>query len=846
MATIGRLAYQVVADVQQFAQGMILTRSELREARRAFVETRRPAELYGMAVDALAKQHEKGALDAQTYSRRLAQLKGELDDLSGASARRAEVAARNMTAEERYRAEMQRLNQEMARGVHETQNYTREAMRLREVFLRETGVTAELAAKQRELAESSRKAAQAQADLAAKGAAVTASMRTSAEQYSHRIGELNGLLGSGAISQQTYGRAVARAREEMLQGTTAQNGFTSALNQAGVSTGLLSLAMNPLALAIAAVVAVATAAVTALFAMASAFRTYVIPMSEAVEKTLNHARALQISTREMVGFQHAAKLAGIDADTFGKSLDTMTRRISQASGGTGPAVKALQDLGLSARELEAQGPAESFLQIADAISKLPTAGQQAAAAFALFGANGQKLLAIMKEGRSGIEAWMKDAEEMGITFTEAQGAQIAAANTARERVIAAFKGIALVAAVELSPAIQAVSEWLIEIVTNPVIKGVLAEAFRFAGHMIILAADYIHSWIALFLKVEVVVLRIVQAFGKLTGNDGLVAEAQARIEELNETIAATPSSIMEKIEAGAGTPAVPQDTSPITDETPPAVREATQDLTRWNDVMREGQQVTQSMRTASEKHADTFAHLTQLLAVGAINWETYRRAVAEANKELRDADPAIKAARKAMEDAASEGRRIYEETRTPQEKFAAEMADLESLLQVGAISWDTYMRAVAKASAELKGAGDAAGGVSEEQRKLEQNAKQFTESAKTPLDRYKEEVAKIRDTLAAGLITEEVAASALANAARILDSPAAAKAGSGVPQAGSNKVLEAGTADAFSEILRHRRGGDSKPMEKVEKIAQAQLTTLEEIKDEIRGNNQQFILMAIQ
>lgn len=55
---------------------------------------------------------------------------------------------------------------------------------------------------------------------------------------------------------------------------------------------------------------------------------------------------------------------------------------------------------------------------------------------------------------------------------------------------------------------------------------------------------------------------------------------------------------------------------------------------------------------------------------------------------------AAKAAKKEMSALAEEGKRVFEATRTPAEKLAAELENLDKLLKAGAISWDTYERAV--------------------------------------------------------------------------------------------------------------------------------------------------------
>lgn len=657
MATIGRLAYQVVADVQQFAQGMVATRAELREARRAFVETRTPAEQFGMALDALAKQHRKGVLDADLYRRRVAQ--------------------------------------------------------------------------------------------------------------------------------------ITREHQAAISGT---NKWTDALQQAGIGTRILSLATNPLALGIAGVAAAATGSIAAVYGLARAYETFVKPQADAIEMTLALSERLGLSTSMLSALGHAAKMSEVEQGTFVKGLQTMTRRLSEAATKGGETAKMIKALGLDAKQLDQAGAGEALLQISDAISKLPTQGQKAQAAFALFGRSGVEMVGMLQQGREGLQGWMQDAQELGIVFSKSQAEMVDAANDARDRLGAALKGVATIAAIELAPAIQAVAEWLIEIVKNPVTRGSLADAFRLTGGALVGVAELTHSWLSSLFEAQKLVLRIQLAFAKIAGNKELVAESQRAIDGLNQAIENSPAKKFMEImdgrgaggNSGAFTLAGLGLEEVLFGETQAnAAKDATEAMRSWAEVAKQGQQVADSMRTAQERHADTFEHLTQLMSVGAITWDTYRRAVAEANKELRNADPALKAIQRAMGEAAAAGKRIFDATRTPQEQFAKQVEDLQSLLQVGAIDFETYMRAIAQAGADFR------------------KSQEAMKPADTPAQK-----AAVRDSI------------------------------------GGPSVHRLGTAEAFAAIERNRTRTD-KPNAKLEEIGKSQLTVLESIEEAMQQNAIQVRVMGM-
>jgi hypothetical protein len=66
---------------------------------------------------------------------------------------------------------------------------------------------------------------------------------------------------------------------------------------------------------------------------------------------------------------------------------------------------------------------------------------------------------------------------------------------------------------------------------------------------------------------------------------------------------------------------------------------------------------------------------------------------------------AAKAAKKSLEDMNAEGKRIFEQTRTPAEQLQARLDRLSELLKSGAIDWETYSRAVKMAQEDMAGAG---------------------------------------------------------------------------------------------------------------------------------------------
>ena len=64
---------------------------------------------------------------------------------------------------------------------------------------------------------------------------------------------------------------------------------------------------------------------------------------------------------------------------------------------------------------------------------------------------------------------------------------------------------------------------------------------------------------------------------------------------------------------------------------------------------------------------------------------------------------ALNSAKKAQDDMQSKAKSIFDETRTPMEKYTSQIDELSGLLNGGAIDWDTYGRAVRAARVDLEG-----------------------------------------------------------------------------------------------------------------------------------------------
>lgn len=140
-------------------------------------------------------------------------------------------------------------------------------------------------------------------------------------------------------------------------------------------------------------------------------------------------------------------------------------------------------------------------------------------------------------------------------------------------------------------------------------------------------------------------------------------------------------------------------------------------------MMREAKAAIEANLTPLEKYRQTTERLKRQLQEGLLTQEQYNRANTAAHREmtkakqntdeyraaqeklaeaLRDSEKAANDARKADEDLGRAGKAVFEQTRSPLERYNAEVARLSMLKREGKISHDTYTRALRNEQAALR------------------------------------------------------------------------------------------------------------------------------------------------
>ena len=164
--------------------------------------------------------------------------------------------------------------------------------------------------------------------------------------------------------------------------------------------------------------AIGTAVAGAGIALAAIVRSNVRNMAEVARM----ADQIGIATEHLTAMRYAAEqLAGVSSGQFDMALRRMTRRITEAADGGGPAAKAIEAMGLSARELARMSPDEQFRKIADAIKATGDQGTRLRHVMALMDTEGMPLVTMLAQGSAEISRFEQEAAQLGKTFDDQAG-----------------------------------------------------------------------------------------------------------------------------------------------------------------------------------------------------------------------------------------------------------------------------------------------------------------------------------------------------------------------------------------------------------------------------------------
>jgi len=242
-------------------------------------------------------------------------------------------------------------------------------------------------------------------------------------------------------------------------------------------------------LAAAAAVAAATAAGVAM--IRSGLQT--------VDAQAKLAASLDTTVASIQVLERAGELAGVSMGQVEQATIQLTRRLSQAASGTGPAVEALRRLRLSAEDLQRLPLDARIATIQEALGQFVPEAQRAAVASQLFG--DRAALVFGRIDSATLRQATQDVRDFGMVVSDQDAAQIERTNDAISRLGLIWRGLSNQLAVAAAPALEAVANAMASVArtTGPLgmaIRGLFDNLGRLVSIAGTFAAFMAGRWVA--------------------------------------------------------------------------------------------------------------------------------------------------------------------------------------------------------------------------------------------------------------------------------------------------------------------------------------------------------------
>ena len=241
------------------------------------------------------------------------------------------------------------------------------------------------------------------------------------------------------------------------------------------------------------------AAAAAVAAAAAAGIAMVRTGLETVDAQAKLAQSLSTTVASIQTLERAGELAGVAMSGIEQATKDLTRRLSQAAAGGGPAAQALNRLGLSAKALLALPLDARVGAINAAIESFVPAAERAAVAGQLFGEEGS--IAMSRIDTATLRQATEDVLAFGVVVSDADADQIERTNDALSRLGLVWRGLTNQLAVAAAPALEAVADAMAALAnrTGPLgqaIELLFDQIGRLAAYSTTFAAFLAGRWVA--------------------------------------------------------------------------------------------------------------------------------------------------------------------------------------------------------------------------------------------------------------------------------------------------------------------------------------------------------------
>ncbi|MFN4100468.1 MAG: phage tail tape measure C-terminal domain-containing protein [Pararhodobacter sp.] len=198
------------------------------------------------------------------------------------------------------------------------------------------------------------------------------------------------------------------------------------------------------------------AAAAAAGALAAAATAMIRSGLSTVDAQAKLAASLDTTVESIQVLERAGDLAGVSMGQVEQAAMQLTRRLSQAAAGAGPATEALRRLRLSAGELQALPLDQRIALIQDRLAELVPEAERAAVASQLFG--DRAALVFTRIDTATLRQATQDVRDFGVVVSDQDARQIERTNDAISRLGLIWRGLSNQLAVAAAQALEAVAD----------------------------------------------------------------------------------------------------------------------------------------------------------------------------------------------------------------------------------------------------------------------------------------------------------------------------------------------------------------------------------------------------
>lgn len=179
---------------------------------------------------------------------------------------------------------------------------------------------------------------------------------------------------------------------------------------------------------------------------------------DAVDAQAKMARSLDATADGLRAMQIAADRAGVSQGALESAAQRLNASLAQAARtGSGPAVDALQRLGLTAAQLSAMDVDQRMATLADRMKEMGMSAGDAQDTLQQLGIRSKEMALLMTDGGDAIRQARQDVDDFGLSLSEVDARNVERANDALADVMRLVDVIRQRLAAALAPVIEAIS-----------------------------------------------------------------------------------------------------------------------------------------------------------------------------------------------------------------------------------------------------------------------------------------------------------------------------------------------------------------------------------------------------